>query len=626
VTLPLGRLRLIRPGAAVALLLVLLLAAPGPAQEPQEIPYVVEIAPTGNGALDEALAEVSRLVQLREEAPTTAFGIVSRAAEDLDRLARALHSEGYWGGTLRILIAGLPLGTPDLADRLEAVAARPVPVRIIAEPGPRYTIASVTLRADSAEGAAAVAAIAEEPFGLAPGDPARAEPILAAERRLLDRLLAAGHPLATVARRETVVDFDRRSMEVTWILSPGPAAVFAAPVVEGAERVDRAFLTRFAARLAGEPYSPRRLERARREMMGLGAFASVSARTAERLDEAGRLPVTFVVSERPRRAIGVSAAYETNFGPTFRLYWEHRNLFGRAENLRLEGEVARLGTAGRLVEDTTYRAFATLRAPGLFGRDLALIGTLGALRERLDAYDRDAVLASALVERRLTERLTLRAGPTAEFGSVGPPGGPLRPYQTVGLLFGGRWDSTDSLLDPARGWRLDGTVTPSWSIREAVPFAPLRLTATTYRDLFGDRRSILALRGTVGSLLNAGQLEVPQHQRFFAGGGGSVRGYDFQSIGPRDAAGRPLGGASLLELSAEWRQRLTESWGAAAFVDAGTVGSGLLPDTSELRLGVGLGARYYTVIGPIRADVALPLVRQRGSSGWGFYIGIGQAF
>jgi len=226
----------------------------------------------------------------------------------------------------------------------------------------------------------------------------------------------------------------------------------------------------------------------------------------------------------------------------------------------------------------------------------------------------------------MSERLTLNAGPVFDFGQIGPPDGRLTPYQILGVTFGGRYDGTDSLLDPSRGWRLTGSVTPSWSIRDAAPFAPLRLTASTYWDVLGEKRGILAVRGTVGSLMGADRAEVPRHQRLYAGGGGSVRGYDYQSIGPRDERNRPSGGASLLEASLEWRQRVWGDIGAVAFVDAGSVGTGTSPSVSDLRVGAGLGVRYFTAIGPIRADVGVPLVKQRGSSGYGLYVGIGQAF
>jgi translocation and assembly module TamA len=601
------------------------------AEEPAVLPYRVEIRPTGDDRLDAALAAVSRLVELQERAPTGALGILSRAEGDRERLPQALQSEGYWGGSARIEIGGVPLGSPELLERLErAGGARPqgdpLPVTIVVEPGPQYRIGSVSVTPDSPAGAEAVAAALARPLGVAPGDPARAGPILDAEQALKDRMLAAGYPLAGIANRETVVDHDRRSMEVAWRLAPGPLARFAPPEVEGMTQVEGEFLRRQASRLTNDLYSPERLERERKELMALGAFDSVRARAAERLDETGRLPVTFTFAERARHAIGASAAYETNYGPTVRLYWEHRNLFGRAERLRIEGEVARIGTGGS-IDQMTYRAGIGYRAPGRFGRDLSLVVNLGALRERLDAYDRDAITGALLLERRFSERLTLQAGPVFDFGGIGPPdGGKLAPYQIAGVTFIGRYDGTDSLLDPGRGWRLNGTLTPSWSFRDSAPFAPLRLTASTYWDVLGDKRGILAVRGTVGSLLGGDRAEVPRHQRFYAGGGGSVRGYDYQSIGPRDDRNKPAGGASLLEASLEWRQRVWGDFGAVAFVDAGTVGTSTLPGFTDLRVGAGVGVRYFTAIGPIRADVAVPLVKQTGSSGYGLYVGIGQAF
>lgn len=500
--------------------------------------YRTEIKRTGDARLDSALRAVSQLLQLQEQAPTGALGLANRARSDRDRFARALESEGYWGGTVRVTIADLPLDGPDLSERLEAFGDRPVPVEVAVDKGEVYRIGSVSARSVTPEGEAAVAAAAAD-LGLRVGDPARAEPVLAAERRLLDRLLASGHPLAVVAGRDTVVNHDRRDMEVAWRLAPGPAARFAAPAVEGAKRVDAGFLQRYAAgRLENQPYSPDRLERARRSILALGPFASVRARAAERLDETGRLPTTFTVTERARHAIGISAAYETNYGPTVRAYWEHRNLLGGAERLRVEAEVARIGTGGS-VGEMTYRAGATYRDPGLFGRDLTLVVSLFALRERLEAYDRDAITGTVLFEQRLSERLFVQAGPTADFGRSGPPDGRLTQYQIAGVTFGGRYDGTDSLLDPSQGWRLNGAVTPSWSFSTNGPFAPLRATGSTYWDVLGNRRSILAARGTFGSLLGSQLSDVPRHLRFYAGGGGSVRGYDYQSIGPRDERNRP---------------------------------------------------------------------------------------
>lgn len=621
-----ARLRRFLP---LLLLIASLALAQAPPPDPDTLPYKVEIAPTGDGRLDSALAAVSQLVALQDSAPTSAGGVLARADGDRERLQRALQSEGYWAGTTRIDMAGGTVGAPGMLERLEAARDRPLPVRVVVDKGEVYRIAHIRLRADPPAEQAAVDSVAATPFGLAVGDPARAEPVLAAERTLLDRLLAAGHPLASMVRRETTVEHDRKAMDVAWTFAPGPVANFAAPEVDGMVQVDRTFLRAQAARLEGQRYSPEVLERERRALMGLGAFGSVRARAAERLDDAGRLPVTFTVAERARRAMGVNLAYETNYGPSIRVYWEHRNLFGRAERLRLEAEIARIGTNGGL-DQSTYRIGGTYRDPSVFGLsigpDWSFIGSLFGLRERLEAYDRDAITFSALMERRFSERLSANLGPVLDFGSIGPPGGTLTPYQILGFQFGGRYDGTDSLLDPAKGYRVSGALTPSWSFRDSAAFAPLRVTASTYWDVLGDRRSILAVRGTLGSLMGGDEANVPRHQRFYAGGGGSVRGYDYQSIGPRDQFNRPSGGGSLLEASLEWRQRVWGDIGAVAFVDAGSVGTGSAPDTANLRVGAGAGLRYYTPIGPVRVDVALPLIKQRDSSAFGLYVGIGQAF
>jgi translocation and assembly module TamA len=270
---------------------------------------------------------------------------------------------------------------------------------VAVDKGEAYKIGELAVRSATPDGTDAVAAAARD-LGLRVGDPARAEPVLSAERRLLDRLLAAGHPLAVVAGRETVVNHDRREMAVVWRLAPGPAARFAAPDVEGAERVD-------AGSSGGTPRAAWKTSHtARTGWNGRGAACwrsavRVGARPRGRtLDETGRLPTTFTVTDRARHAVGLSAAYETNYGPSVRAYWEHRNLLGGAERLRVEAEVARIGTGGLGRGDDLPRR-RHLRDPGLFGRDLDAGGepfrpprTLGSLRPGRDHRHR-AVSSSA---------------------------------------------------------------------------------------------------------------------------------------------------------------------------------------------------------------------------------------
>ncbi len=604
---------------ALALLLFLIVALPAAAQE---LRYVTTIVPTGESSLDTKLSEESQLKRLAEEAPVDAFGLVARAQAEPRRLEEVLQSEGWWAPRIEVLVAGQPAGTPGLAERI-GQPAEPVPVEVRVDPGPRYTLRRVATRPDSPADAPAVEALGPPP-GLARGEPARAGAVLDAEGAMRDRLRERGHPLAAIADREVIVDHDAQAMDVTWVLAPGPVASFARPAIEGDTQVNRALIERAAAaRLEGETYSPRLLERARRDVLALGAFDAVRARAADRLDSAGRLPTTFAVTDRPRNAAGISLGYETAFGASARAYYERRNVFGNAETLRIDGEISRLGEGG--TDDANYRLGVNFRRPGLFGGRTALVAETFIVRERLDAYDRDAFVASLLLEHPLTDRWTLRGGPIFETGQIGRTANEMDPFTLLGVVLGARYDSTDSLLDPRRGWRLDLTATPYAEVAEGGYFVRAIGTARTYLDVTGDGGSVVALRGAVGSVLGHGDA-APLDKRFYAGGGGSVRGYTYQSIGPRTPGGLPAGGLSLVEGSVELRQRVSGPFGVVAFLDAGSVAERETPDFRELQFGAGLGVRYATAIGPLRLDVGVPLSRQSGDPAYAFYVGLGQAF
>ena len=614
------------PRAALALLL-LALAGPGAAQEaapadPAALPYTVEVAAPDESGLADTARAVAQTITLRERAPTDALGLLGRVRADLPRLQEVLRAEGYWGGQVSATIAGRPLDDPALPALLQA-RRDPVPVVLTLTPGPRYRIGRLTIAAEPATAAPEVREAAAG-IELSEGDPARAEAVLAAETTIRDALRRNAHPFAAAAGREIWVDHDRRTMDIAWRFAPGPRATFAAPEVTGQVRTNAGLLRRTAARqIEGRDYSPATLERGRRALSALGVFDSVRAEQGTALDAQGRLPVTFHVSERPLRAVGGSVAWETNYGLAASLFWEHRNLFGGAERLRLEAEGARLGESS--LDNATYRVFATLTTPEIFRYEARLTARVGLVRERLDAYDRDAFVSSAIAERSLSDRLALQAGPLYETGRIGRYG-EMQDFALLGFVTGLRWDATTSLLNPTSGWRASVTATPFWSVQDGTSFTRLLATGSTYFDLLGDARGVLALRTSLGATVGATRDDIILDKRFYSGGGGSVRGYTYQSIGPRDRGNKPLGGASLLELSAEWRQRISGNWGAVAFVDAGSVGEDSYPGSGDLRIGVGAGVRYATAIGPIRVDIGVPLDRQRGDPAYALYVGIGQAF
>ncbi len=119
---------------------------------------------------------------------------------------------------------------------------------------------------------------------------------------------------------------------------------------------------------------------------------------------------------------------------------------------------------------------------------------------------------------------------------------------------------------------------------------------------------------------------VAADRRLYAGGAGSVRGYAYQNLGPRDGGGNNTGGRSAFLVSAEARYRLTDQLGVVAFVDAGNAYASTVPDFGDIKVGVGAGVRYMTAVGPIRFDVAVPLQPRSGDPAVAVYVGLGQAF
>nr|WP_282615070.1 BamA/TamA family outer membrane protein [Roseomonas gilardii] len=453
------------------------------------VPYETEFRPTGDSAVDSAISSISSLKRLQSLAPTSAEGLVARALQEQGLVTRALRAEGFYAGRPEVLIDGQAPDTPQLAARL-AGRKQPVKVTVGAALGERFRIG--VLRVAPAEPDRDLGA-AGEVTGLAKGDPARAEDVIAAGDRLVTALRDAGYPFASIPRREVTVDFDTHLMDVVYHLQPGPQARFATPEVEGATRVSQRMLNAVAGQLTDKEYSPQTLNRVRRDLVDLGVFGMVRAQEGTALDGSGRLPVTFLVSERPRRALGASGAYETRNGPTATVFWEHRNLFGAAERLRLEGSIGRT-TQSSAGNSFNARVGANLRSPWIFGRNMTLVIDTAAIRERLLAYDRDAITGAVSIETKPDPRLTLAGGVIGEFGRTKEYGASKRDYQLVGLLGTAFWDDTDSLLDPSRGVRLNGLISPIYAINGGQTFVRMRGTATAYHDLTSDRGTILAGR------------------------------------------------------------------------------------------------------------------------------------
>lgn len=599
--------------------------------------YTLVIMPTGDAAIDQAIRDASQLAGLRERAPVGPFALLARAESDAVRFDTVLRSFGYYDGRIQIRIAGRAIDDPTLFPVLEdRPAGSPVKVAVNIASGPLYRLGIVRLDGP-------VPADVRAAFNLKSGDPARAAAVLAAGEAVLQALREDGFALAQVPPPDALVDHDTRRMDVVYLAEPGPRVTLGSITINGLTRLREDYVRRRLDLQPGEPFSPARLEAARRDLLADGVLAWARLTPGTVPDAEGRLPLTLDVAERPLRVVRLAGAFSSDEGTTGSAAWTHRNLFGGAEQLTLRADLGQVTEGGP--QAASYLVNGSLRIPDRWLRDLALRLDLGAVNESLEAYDREAVTAGAVLERRFSEQLSGSAGLAFERSRVTQEDDP-RDYRLLSLPLTLTYDTTDDPLNPRRGLRLTAQAAPTQHLgqelaRDGPGFVRGRLAGSAYLDLgdllasahagpssarIGTGQSVLAGRLVLGSILGAVADQVPPDWRFYAGGGGSVRGYPFQSIGPRTPSGTPAGGDGLFEASLEWRRRFGANWGLAMFLDAGAVSATGTPDADGLAVGLGLGVRYHTPIGPVRADIATPLNPHQGDSPLQLYIGIGQAF
>jgi translocation and assembly module TamA len=591
--------------------------SPARAADPQA--YHVKITGTSSGPVEAALHASAELVTLAGKGPIPPFALVERAREDIPRLTTALDSFGYYQNQVKITIADRSLDDPDLPQALDAMAANAsATVAIAVVAGPLYHIGQITLTGEVPKDDRAA-------LTLKSGDPAVAGAVLDARTSLLSALEENGYALAKIAVPDATADDAAHTIDVTYAVDTGPRVKIGRISFQGLKEVNESFVRRALTVHGGDLYRPSRIEAARQALAGLGVFSGVSARASDHLDPDGRIPLVFDVQERPQHAVTLSGTYSTDLGISLATTWSHRNLFGNAEQLNLTASGTGLGSASA---GLGYNLTAQYLEPLFLQQNQALEFDLTGVKQQLDAYDQTAETLAGYVRRKFSRLWSGSAGLSVTHDDITQEGAE-RLYQLVALPMTANYDSTgiEGLLrDPVSGLRASLALTPTHAFGGAnLTFFVAQASASSYFDVAGDGRSVVALRALAGSILGGSNLEVPPDQRLYAGGSATVRGYAYQSIGPQFSDDKPLGAKSVDAATVEFRQRIGEDWGAAAFVDAGQASAGA-PFTDTPHVGVGLGARYYTAIGPVRLDVAVPVTRVPKGDAFEIYIGLGQAF
>lgn len=557
----------------------------------------------------------TRLVQAigeTDDPPANRFEARRRARAAMESAEAVLRSEGYYQSILEDIVEG-----------------EETPVAIVSvQSGTRFALAPATIQWVAPEPETEVIQTAQADIGLTPGDPGRAAEVVAAEGRIIASLTREGYPDAATRPRRVVVDHAAMTVQPTFNISSGALVRLDGVRVQTRGPTNPDWVANLAPWSPGQRYDPELVGELERRLLETGVYDGVAVALTgpDQTTADGNRPIVVTLTDRPRKILEAGATFSTADGSGVEGLWTWYNRFGRADTLRFQARIANIDS--RIGADLSLPHW---RAPG---QTLALSSAV--VNEDTDAYIRTAGVLSADLRQRLGKTSWYSYGVGLDFGRYNESRFDPVTQLPVSLdrdlaIFTGRAsayiDQSNDPLNPTNGWRLTVNIQPTAVAGEdTILFLRSEAQATTYRSLDSRARTVLAGRIRLGSIIGGSELSVPSDRLFYSGGGGSVRGYQYQGVGPRLPDNTPRGGISLFEVSAEVRRDLGRNFGAVAFVDAGAIGFDETPDFSNLRYSVGIGGRYNLSFGPIRADIAIPLDKRDGDASFQVYVSIGQAF
>jgi translocation and assembly module TamA len=564
--------------------------------------YEATIEGLDNSELLSQIKQFSDTFSLKDRPPPSLSLLLRRADADKELFLRFLRAQGYYDATVTVDVDG---------------KRTPVHVVFQIDTGPSFVIGSVDFRLIHQESLHPVKMPKRDEVGLRLREPFTTEKVLEAQAKLLLNLKTQGYPFPKVTDRRIVVDHATHSVSAAFFIDPGPFAAFGPLNIRGLESVNEQAVRSMVPWKEGEVFDSRLIEKAQRKLRASGLFSIVRIGTAPELNGKGQVPITITLEERKHRSVGAGLSYQTDEGPGATASWENRNLFGGGEKLALKATYSdfTLSGEGGLLKPFFLRPDQTLRLSTKIARDTP------------DAYTSNYIQSGVAVSRDVTQSLHAGAGVQFKPSEVTQLG-VTNQYSYFSFPLSLQYDTSNDLLDPSRGSRIGLELAPYEEFFGPDPaFVKSTGRLTRYIPLLKAPSLVFAGALTVGVIAGADADEIPADERFYAGGGGSIRGYPYQTVGPI-VNGVPVGGSSLLTCSLELRLKLTQRFGVVGFLDGGNVYDSTYPDFSEPPLwGAGAGIRYYSPVGPFRLDVAFPLDRRPEiDDSFQIYVSLGQAF
>ena len=587
-------------------------AAAKPDQDAGERRYSIAIEGLGSLGNAEDLLKAFRLQSTLEadrKDPANAAQIARRSRADAELLEELLRSQGYYDA--------------DVTPRTEPVGDM---LRVILEavPGEQYKFASIDLPGLDAAGPDA--ANLRLAFGVKPGDPVIAEQVISGGVALKTSLGELGFADASVGEQVVEVDHVTHLATLSLPVNPGPVAKFGTIRVTGKPPFSARHIWVMARFRPGQRFERSKVDDLRRALIATSLVSAVEVQVVP-VDGGRTVDLAVKLEPAPSHTIAGELGYGTGEGARAEASWTDRNFFNPEGALTVRGIA---GTSEQL-------AAVQFRRSNFLQRDQVLNLQASASHQKFDAYEARTIQLAGNIERQSNfiwqKTWTWSVGPeilaTDERGVFSAAGlKDTRTFLIAALPASLGYDGSDSLLDPTRGFRLSGRVSPEYSAHGgSFAYARVQFDGSAYHPITD--RIVAAGRIRLGTIIGAGVFDIAPSRRFYSGGGGSVRGYGYQQLGPKDVDGDPVGGRGLVEFGLEARIRLKQfggNFGIVPFFDGGALTTESMPDFKNWRFAAGLGARYYSSFGPIRIDVGVPLNRQKGDGPLAVTVSLGQAF
>ena len=586
--------------------------AAGMAEASGDQRYTIVITGLESAATPDALLESFRkqsTLEQERDKTANAAQIDRRSRADAELLEELLRSQGYYDAIVE--------------PRTERAGGM-LDVILAADPGQQYRFATVSL--PGLEAAGGDAESLRRIFAVNNGDPVIAEDVIAAELALRTALGEEGFASARVGEPDIEINHETQLATLTLPVEPGEPARFGAIRVTGQPPFSPRHVATIARFDPGDPYKRSKVDDLRRALIATGLVSAADIQVVP-VDGGRTVDLAVHLEPAPSHTIAGELGYGTGEGARIEGSWQARNFFNPEGALTLRGIA---GTNEQL-------AGVQFRRNNFIKRDQILNLQASASHRKFDAYEARTVQLSGNIERQSNfiwqKTWTWSGGPeflaTDERGVFDTSGmKATHKFLIAALPVTLGYDGSDSLLDPTTGFRLSGRLSPEISARNgAFTYVRTQFDASAYHPI--SDRVVAAGRIRLGTIIGADAFDIAPSRRFYAGGGGSVRGYGYQQLGPKDVDGDPIGGRGLAEFAVEARIRLSQfggNFGIVPFFDGGSLSTDTTPSFSDWRFGAGIGVRYYSSFGPIRIDVGMPLNRQKSDGPVAVTVSLGQAF